>query len=104
MAKRGEKTENASRASSGSLTGWRQIAEFLGQPVSVAQRWAKTGMPVSHEGQKVTATAEALTEWLGREAGSAPIHVATPETDLSAELKRGLSYVRRERKADKNAR
>jgi hypothetical protein len=33
-----------------SLDGWRQIAEFLGQPSSVAQRWAKSGMPVTHEG------------------------------------------------------
>jgi hypothetical protein len=25
------------------LNGWQQIAEFLGQPSSVAQRWAKSG-------------------------------------------------------------
>ncbi len=37
-----------------SLKGWRQIATFLGQPVSVAQRWAKTGMPVKREGRFVT--------------------------------------------------
>lgn len=28
--------------------------EFLGQPVSVAERWAKTGMPVVHQGRSVT--------------------------------------------------
>jgi len=28
-----------------SLNGWQQIAAFLGQPTSVAQRWAKSGMP-----------------------------------------------------------
>jgi hypothetical protein len=33
------------------LKGWQQIAAFLGQPVSVAQRWAKSGMPVSREGR-----------------------------------------------------
>jgi hypothetical protein len=27
------------------LKGWQQIAAFLGQPVSVAQRWANDGMP-----------------------------------------------------------
>ena len=104
MAKRSRKTENAAEASSSSLKGWRQIAEFLGQPVSVAQRWARTGMPVTHDGRRVAATAETLTEWLGREAGSAPVHVATPDTDLSSELKRGLSYVRRERAAGKSDR
>jgi len=26
-----------------SLNGWQQIAAFLGQPTSVAQRWAKSG-------------------------------------------------------------
>ncbi len=30
----------------GSLQGWRQIAKCLGQPVSLAQRWAKAEMPV----------------------------------------------------------
>jgi hypothetical protein len=78
-----------------SLKGWQQIAGYLGQPTSVAQRWAKTGMPVTREGRMVTASPEVLNEWLGREAGE-PIHVATPQTDLSAELKRGLNYVRRE--------
>jgi hypothetical protein len=36
-----------------SLDGWQEIAEFLGQPSSVAQRWAKSGMPVTHEGRRV---------------------------------------------------
>jgi hypothetical protein len=76
--------------------GWQNIAGFLGQPISVAQRWAKTGMPVTREGRFVTASPEALNEWLGRESGTGPIHVATPQTDLSAELKRGLTYVGRE--------
>jgi hypothetical protein len=36
-------------------------------------------------------------------AGSMPVHVATEDTDLTAELKRGLSFVRREKEpsADK---
>ena len=33
------------------LKGWQQIAAFLGQPVSVAQRWASEGMPIKKEGR-----------------------------------------------------
>jgi hypothetical protein len=75
------------------LKGWQHIAAFLGQPVSVAQRWAKTGMPVTRQGRLVVASPEELNKWLGRESGE-PVHVATEETDLSSELKRGLAYVR----------
>ena len=100
MPKRGKSVAAAksnSQFEATRLRGWEQIAGFLGQPVSVAQRWAKTGMPVTREGRFVTASSTALNEWLGRESGGEPIHVATPQTDLSAELKRGLKYVRRER-------
>ena len=83
-----------------SLKGWQQIAEFLGQPTSVVQRWAKTGMPVVHQGGSVTADPQKLNEWLGREAGE-PVHVATDSTDLSAELKQGLSFVRKEQRGQK---
>jgi hypothetical protein len=47
-----------------SLKGWQDNAGFLGQPISVAQRWAKTGMPMTREGRFVTASPEALNEWL----------------------------------------
>ena len=77
------------------LKGWKQIAEFLGQPTSVAQRWAGEGMPLRREGRFVTTTPEELNAWLGKESGK-PVHVATDETDLTAELKRGLSFVRKE--------
>jgi hypothetical protein len=79
-----------------SLKGWQQIAAFLGQPVSVAQRWAKSGMPVARQGRFATASGEALNNWLGRESGE-PVHVATEEDDLSADLKRGLKFVRKQR-------
>ena len=79
------------------LKGWKQIAEFLGQPISVTQRWATTGMPVSRQGRFVVATPEELNKWLGRESGE-PVHLATDATDLSAELKRGLSHIRKERR------
>jgi hypothetical protein len=32
------------------LNGWQQIADFLGEPISVAQRWAKSGMPITEVG------------------------------------------------------
>jgi hypothetical protein len=32
------------------LKGWNEIPGFLGQPVAVAQRWAKSSMPVTREG------------------------------------------------------
>lgn len=81
-----------------SLKGWQQIATFLGQPVSVAQRWAKTGMPVTRQGRSVLASPTELTAWLGRESGGEPVRVVTEEGDLSAQLRQGLSYVRRERR------
>lgn len=74
-----------------SLKGWQQIAEFLSHPVSVAQRWTKT---VTRQERFVTARPEELNKWLGQEAGGEPLHLAIPEADLSAELKRGLAYVR----------
>src|ERR1035438_7729917 len=72
------------------LKGWKQIAEFLGEPVSVVQRWASEGMPVHREGRFVATSPEELNAWLGEEAGK-PVHAAVETTDLTAELKRGLS-------------
>jgi hypothetical protein len=40
------------------LKGWSEIARFLGQPVAVAQRWARSGMPVAREGRFMYATRE----------------------------------------------
>jgi hypothetical protein len=94
--RRGSKTEPAATI----LKGWHQIATFLGQPVNGAQRWAKQGMPVRREGRFVTTTPDELNQWLGRESGE-PVHVtATDESDLSAELKRGLSHVRRQKRRE----
>jgi len=80
------------------LKGWRDIASFLGEPISVVQRWARTGMPISHHGRSVVTSPEQLNAWLGRESGK-PVHIVTPDADLTAELKRGLSSVRREKRA-----
>jgi hypothetical protein len=87
MAKNDQKTPG--------LKGWKDIAEFLGQPISVAQRWAKSGMPITHAGRSVTAFPEELNKWLGRESSGEPVTIATEESDLSAELKRGLAYVKK---------
>ncbi len=76
------------------LKGWQQIAAFLGEPVSVIQRWASEGMPIHREGRFVSTTQAALNAWLGKQSGK-PVHVATDDTDLTAELKRGLSFVRK---------
>jgi len=86
---------------SGSLKGWRQIASFLGQPLSVAQRWAKSGMPVARQGRNVYASPEQLNLWLGRESAGEPVQIASDSADLSSELKRGLSYVRKHSPARK---
>jgi hypothetical protein len=85
-------------ATPSALSGWQQIAAYLGHPAAVVQRWAAEGMPVRRQGRFVTTTPEELNAWLGRESGK-PVHVATEETDLAAELKRGLSFVRSERAA-----
>ncbi len=81
------------------LKGWRQIAEFLGQPTSVAQRWSKSGMPVSREGRSVYASTADLNRWLGRESAGEPVQIVTENTDLSSELKRGLSFLRRHKRS-----
>ncbi len=51
-----------------------------------------------HQGRHVTAMPAELDAWMGKESGK-PVHVATENTDLSSELKRGLSFLRRNRKA-----
>jgi phage terminase Nu1 subunit (DNA packaging protein) len=81
-----------------SLKGWKQIAEFLGEPISVVQRWATEGMPVSKEGRFVSTTPEQLKSWLGRESGK-PVHLVRPEEDLISELKSEVAFLRRRKKA-----
>ncbi len=76
------------------LVGWQQIAAFLGVPMSTAHRWAKSGLPLKREGRNVVASEEELNQWLGRDIGE-PVHIATAESDLGAELKRGLSFVKK---------
>jgi phage terminase Nu1 subunit (DNA packaging protein) len=82
-------------ANSDLLKGRQQIAAFLGQPESVVQRWATEGMPVKREGRYVESSREELNRWLGRESAGEPVQIATSQADLSAELKRGLAFVRK---------
>jgi hypothetical protein len=90
--------KETSKPKSGTLKGWSKIAEFLGQTVSVAQRWQKSGMPVTREGQFVYASPEELTAWVGTEHGQKePVHIASEGEDLVADLKQGLSYVRQQK-------
>ena len=77
------------------LKGWQQIAAFLGQPVLVAQRWAAEGMPARRQGRYIESSGGELNRWLGRESAGEPVQIATEGTDLSAELKRGLAFVRK---------
>lgn len=85
------------------LKGWTNIAEFLGQTVSVAQRWQKEGMPVTREGRSVYASPEELTTWVGTERGQKePVHIASKSEDLLGDLKQGLSYARQQKKKEKS--
>ena len=100
MAKRANRVEPKPEPEE--LKGWQQIATFLGEPASVVQRWAAEGMPVRRQGPFVSTTADELNQWLGRESGK-PVHVATDNTDLTAELKRGISFVRSSQRAKPEA-
>jgi hypothetical protein len=76
------------------LKGWQQIADFLGEPLSVVQRWGKTRYADHAAGSDCDYVPDALNEWLGQESGGKPVHAATAQTDLLGELKRGLLFVR----------
>jgi hypothetical protein len=78
------------------LTGWPAIAKYLGQPVAVAQRWAKDGMPVQKNGRYMTAVPAELGEWLGHQSGiKEPVHIVQAgEDDLLKSLRSGLQEAR----------
>jgi hypothetical protein len=87
-------TNSSTKSQPEVLKGWKEIAGFLGEPVSVAQRWASEGLPVTRQGRAVTSTPEQLNEWLAS-VSKKPVHLVTPETDLAAELKRGLAFAKK---------
>lgn len=90
-------TRSNAKSQPGILKWWKQIAEFLGEPLSVIKRWASEGMLVSGQGRFVTSSPEQLNAWIVRESGK-PVQVVTPETDLASELKRGIAFARRGKK------
>ncbi|HTM36156.1 MAG TPA: hypothetical protein VL156_05385 [Terriglobales bacterium] len=53
-------------------------------------------MPVRKQGRYVETSREELNRWLGRESSGEPVQIATADTDLSAELRRGLAFVRKQ--------
>lgn len=83
----------------GVLIGWPGIAKYLGQPVAVAQRWAKDGMPVERKGRSMTARPGELSKWLGRESRKEAVHIAqAADDDMLAELRRALREARNEKR------
>ena len=52
-------------------------------------------MPVTRQGRFMYASREELSGYLGREAGlDVPVHIATENMDLSADLKLALAHAR----------
>ena len=97
--KRGKPRKPGPKKNEGQLQGWKDIAAFLVQPVSTAQRWANSGMPVRREGRYTVADREELSRWLGRESHMpAPAQIATNTTDLAAGLKQSIKAVRQRQK------
>ena len=92
-------SQKQERPAPAQLKGWKQIADFLGQPVAVVQHWGKTGMPVRREGRNVVSSPEELNGWLGRESRApVPVHIANEGDDLSADLKRGLAELKKHKR------
>jgi hypothetical protein len=59
-------------------------------------------MPVRRQGRYVETTVEELSRWLGKESGTMePVHIATGDADLSADLKRGLAEMKHQKQARK---
>ncbi len=69
-------------------------AGLCGTPMGKVRHAGEAG------GTRVQATPQELTKWLGHEV-SEPIEIATQRTDLNAELKRDLSFIRARRNRKK---
>ncbi len=87
-----ERKGNVKAGPKGELTGWTQIAAFLGHPAPIVQKWAKKdALPVVKQGRHVTAKTEELNEWLGRGQ-----KISGPDDDLIASLKAGIKAAKRQ--------
>ena len=62
----------------------------------VAQRWADSGMPVTREGSPRLCLTRRTEPLAGTRICRGPVQIATEDIDRSSELKRGLSYVRKQ--------
>jgi hypothetical protein len=93
----------SNRNSGDVLRGWKAIAEFLGQPVATAQRWAKNSdLPASRQGRYVTASRQQLAKWLGCRQGT--VHISSSDDqDLSADLRHSLRQLQRPPKRSRAA-
>jgi hypothetical protein len=105
-AKKSAREQNSGAKDSAStapeLKGWHAIAQFLGMPLSTAQRWAKSGMPVTRRGRNVYGVPEELNRWLDRDSGLSPAaHIAAADADLSAELKQSLAQIKKKSRIDR---
>ena len=73
------------------LKGWKEIADFLGQSVALAQRWSRTEqLPIVKKGRNVTSTKDALNRWLGEGK-----RIASSNDDLTEGLKAALKAARK---------
>jgi hypothetical protein len=75
------------------------IGAYLGIGAAVAQRWAKSGMPVKRQGRFTVADPNEIRQWLGHEAhmpGAAHVVTGTGD-DISAALKESISALRRQK-------
>jgi len=86
----------------GVLIGWPNIAKYLGQPVAVAQRWAKDGMPVARKGRSMTARSDELGKWLGKGSRKEAVHIAqAADEDMLSDLRRALKEARGEKRSNR---
>jgi hypothetical protein len=100
MKRKSPKSKPTAAAEAGRLQGWRAIADYLAMPVTTAQRWARSGMPVRREGRFTVADADELRRWLGSESKMpAPAHIATNQADLATGLKESISAIRKSKRA-----
>jgi hypothetical protein len=72
-----------SKTDSEILNGWSEIAKFLKQPFSVAERWEK----IRHASQACRpirhCIAGEVNRWLGQESVGEPVHISTEIGGLS---------------------
>jgi hypothetical protein len=67
-------------------------------PVSTAQRWAKSGMPVTRSGRNVVASRECLDLWMHDEVeASASTRVPKDKSNLTSEPGKSVHETNRQR-------